>query len=199
MSGEAVLTLPLEVESDVFTARQVGRDFSVALGLERLDAVRVATSLSEIGREVVQAGGGTMTFSVTPPDTITVLIVAAAGTPARSLPGGTGWAASLTAAARLLDDVVETVDPQGRRTVALSKKLGTHLNMTSDRIEGLRSQLQQHTTRSASDELRDQNRELIAALEEVRRQKADLEVDNQELAETNRGVLALYDELSTEL
>lgn len=197
--SEAVLTLALDAESDVFTARQVGRDFSVALGLDRLDAVRVATSLSEIGREVVQAGGGEMTFSVTPPDTITVLIVAAAGAPARSLPGGTGWAASLAAAGRLLDGVVETVDPQGRHTVTLTKTLGTHLTMTSDRIEGLRSQLQQRTTRSPSEELRDQNRELIAALEEVRRQKADLEVANQELEETNRGVLALYDELSAEL
>jgi signal transduction histidine kinase len=199
VTGAPLLTLPLEVEADVFTARQVGRDFATALGLERLDAVRVATALSEIGREVVQAGGGEMIFSFTPPGTITVLIVAAAGASARSLPASTGWEASLAAAARLLDAVTETLDPAGRRTVTLSKNLGTHQTMTADRTDALRQQLQQRTTRSASEELRDQNRELIAALEEVRRQKADLEVANQELEETNRGVLALYDELSTEL
>ena len=33
----------------------------------------------------------------------------------------------------------------------------------------------------------------------MRRQKSDLEIANRELEETNRGVLALYDELSTEL
>ena len=199
MRGDPVLTLPLEVEADVFTARQVGRDFSTALGLERLDAIRVATALSEISREVVQAGGGEMAFSFSPPDTITVLIVAAAGGPARALPGVPGWEASLVAAARLLDAVEEGLDSVGRRTITLSKKLGTHLTMTADRIDGLRRQLEEHTTRSPSEELRDQNRELIATLEEVRRQKADLEVANQELEETNRGVLALYDELSTEL
>ena len=44
-------------------------------------------------------------------------------------------------------------------------------------------------------ELREQNRELVRALDEVRERQAEVERLNQELAETNRGVLALYAEL----
>jgi signal transduction histidine kinase len=45
------------------------------------------------------------------------------------------------------------------------------------------------------EELRHQNRELFAALEELERRKAEVERLASELAETNRGVVALYAEL----
>ena len=53
--------------------------------------------------------------------------------------------------------------------------------------------------RSSLDELRTQNRELVVALGEVKSQRDELHRVNIELEETNRGVLALYDELSGEL
>ena len=46
-------------------------------------------------------------------------------------------------------------------------------------------------------ELQRQNQELIRVLEEVRGREEDLARVNQELADTNTGVLALYDELET--
>ena len=52
---------------------------------------------------------------------------------------------------------------------------------------------------STLDELRRQNQDLIAALEELKRQKEQLLLLNAELQETNRGVMALYTELSEEL
>lgn len=200
MSTEEILTLALEEEADVFTARQVGRDYSAALGLDRLDAVRVATALSEISREVVLAGGGEMTFSFVEPDLISVSIVASErGNVSGSPPAGAGWNASLNAASRLMDEVDVASDRNDRQTVRLSKRLSTHVELTADRRAALQRQLRHHAFRTPGEELREQNRELVAALEEVRRQKSDLEVANQELEETNRGVLALYDELSTEL
>jgi signal transduction histidine kinase len=200
MSTEAILRLHLETEPDVFAARRVGRDCSTALGLDRLDAVRVATALSEISREVVLAGGGDMTFSFVPPDTISVILVASdAAVAAGSLLRGPGWDASLVAAGRLMDEVTVASGPDDRPVVTLSKRLGSRLEMTADRRADLQRRLQHHAARTPGEELREQNRELIAALEEVRRQKSDLEVANAELEETNRGVMALYDELSTEL
>ena len=44
-----------------------------------------------------------------------------------------------------------------------------------------------------------QNGQLIAALDEVRSQRDELAVLNEELEETNRGVMALYNQLSEEL
>ena len=52
---------------------------------------------------------------------------------------------------------------------------------------------------SALDELRRQNQDLISALEDLRQQKEQLVLLNSELQETNRGVMALYSELSDEL
>src|ERR1700760_1151333 len=53
--------------------------------------------------------------------------------------------------------------------------------------------------RSALDELRRQNQDLITALEDLKQQKDQLLLLNAELQETNRGVMALYGELSSEL
>ena len=200
MNRDAIISLRLEAEADVFSARQIGRDFSIALGLDRLDAVRVATALSEVGREVVLAGGGEMIFSLAAPDLVSVVVVAS-GTrgAAGSGPGSVGWQASLTAASRLMDDVSSAPDAEDRAVVTLSKRLGTRVELAADRRSALRRQLRRHAPRTPGEELREQNRELIVALDEVRRQKSDLEVANRELEETNKGVLALYDELSTEL
>jgi signal transduction histidine kinase/CheY-like chemotaxis protein len=52
---------------------------------------------------------------------------------------------------------------------------------------------------STLDELRRNNQDLITALEDATRQKEQLQLLNAELQETNRGVMALYSELSEEL
>jgi signal transduction histidine kinase/CheY-like chemotaxis protein len=52
---------------------------------------------------------------------------------------------------------------------------------------------------SALEELRRQNADLISALEDLQQQKDQLLMLNAELQETNRGVMALYSELSDEL
>ena len=51
----------------------------------------------------------------------------------------------------------------------------------------------------ASDEVRVQNAELVRTLDELTRQQDELRRFNEELEETNRGVLAMYDQLSAEL
>jgi signal transduction histidine kinase len=52
---------------------------------------------------------------------------------------------------------------------------------------------------SAVDELRSQNAELLGTLEDLEHKQAELTRLNEELKETNQGVLALYKELSDEL
>ncbi|MDP9798810.1 signal transduction histidine kinase [Catenuloplanes nepalensis] len=64
--------------------------------------------------------------------------------------------------------------------------------LTPERIAALRVELAGNAPGTPLDELAVQNRELMSALDEVRAQR-------DELAETNQGVMALYNELSQEL
>jgi signal transduction histidine kinase/CheY-like chemotaxis protein len=165
----------------VFAARQLGRGLAGCLALDRQDQVRVATALSEISRSAVTAGlAAVITFGID--DVDLVLTVTMDGDPP---------AEGVAAAARLLDAVTAS---------------GHVLTMTKRRPAGVEPDLRQVSEqvaavhpRSALDELRRQNQDLIGALDDLRRQKDQLVALNAELQETNRGVMALYGELSSEL
>jgi signal transduction histidine kinase/CheY-like chemotaxis protein len=165
----------------VFSARQLGREVAAELGLERQDQVRVATALSEVGRELVIAGQvATVIFLAG--DGELIIRVEHDGPPPRD---------ALTAAARLMDRVTTA---------------GPVLEMARNRPPGGRADLAAVRWRlaallpvSALDELRRQNEDLIGALVEVQQQRAELLLLNAELEQTNQGVMALYSQLSDEL
>jgi signal transduction histidine kinase len=71
--------------------------------------------------------------------------------------------------------------------------------LTPQRLDELRAELGALAAGTPLDELAVQNQQLLAALDEVRRQRDDLARLNEELQETNNGVMALYNELSGEL
>jgi signal transduction histidine kinase/CheY-like chemotaxis protein len=165
----------------VFSARQLGREVAAELGLERQDQVRVATALSEIGRELVIAG-----------QVATVIFLAGDGELIiRVEHDGPAPRDALTAAARLMERVTTA---------------GPVLELTRGRPPGGRADLAAVRWRlaallpvSALDELRRQNEDLIGALVEVQQQRAELLLLNAELEQTNQGVMALYSQLSDEL
>src|SRR6185437_15651116 len=164
-----------------FAARQLGRGLAGVLDLDRQDQVRVATALSEISRSAVTAGRRiVITFGIDDADL--VLTVAMDGTPPSD---------GIGPAERLMDEV--TVD-------------GDVVRMTKRRPPGVRpdrrlisEQLAAAHSQSALDELRRQNQDLITALDDLRQQKNQLVALNAELQEPNRGVMAMYSELSSEL
>jgi signal transduction histidine kinase len=86
-----------------------------------------------------------------------------------------------------------TVVRMARRLPASAPRL------TPERMDEIRIELARHVPGSPLDELNVQNQQLIAALNEVRAQRDDLARLNAELEETNRGVMALYHQLSDEL
>src|SRR3954463_10349283 len=53
---ELVRTMMLS-ENDVFTVRQRGREVAAAVGMEGQDQVRIATALSEVGRQLLARTG----------------------------------------------------------------------------------------------------------------------------------------------
>ncbi|BEL10436.1 ATP-binding protein [Actinoplanes sichuanensis] len=195
MTGEPLMRMRLRVEHDIFVVRQLGREVAQRVGLESQDQTRVATALSEIGRVLLAAGHTDVTFTV---ETIGVptLHVAMAHP-------GTGDTARLAEHLQQVGRLVDTmeVDDGGTGTVVRMARrlpLGAPL-LTPDRMEEIRAGLARHVPGTPLDELAVQNQQLIAALDEVRAQRDDLARLNAELEETNRGVMALYNQLSQEL
>ena len=165
----------------VFAARQLGRRLAASLTLEQQDQIRVATALSEIGRSAVTGGlAAVIAFGVD--DTDLLLTVTLDGEPP---------ADGVAAAARLMDEVAAD-----GRVVRMTKRRPPGV---SPDMELIRAQLAALRPQSALDELRRQNADLISALEDLKQQKDQLVRLNSELQETNRGVMALYTELSSEL
>ncbi len=183
MNSQASELARLDVRdtAGVFAARQLGRGLAAALALEQQDQIRVATALSEISRSAVTAGRtAVITFGID--DDELLLTVTMDGEPP---------ADGIAAAARLMDQVAAD---------------GRVVRMTKRRPPGVRpdprlvgEQLAAVRPQSALDELRRQNQDLITALEDLKRHKDQLLLLNAELQETNRGVMALYGELSDEL
>jgi signal transduction histidine kinase/CheY-like chemotaxis protein len=194
--GGEVLRLTLAHERDVFVARQRGREAAAAAGLENQDQVRVATALSELGRELVVRGRRAE------------VVLSLIGGSAPALELTVAWTGEIprvertegVVAARRLTDTCEVVQGDGRGSVRLTKRLpGSAAAPTRARVRHLREQLRRSTAGSELDELRAQNQELLRTLESLQARQEELEAANAELEETNRGVLALHAELSGEL
>jgi signal transduction histidine kinase len=167
--------------SGVFAARRLGRELAAGLGLEHQDQVRVATALSEISRSAVVLGQTAVIAFGANKDSL-VLTVTIDGEPPEE---------GIVAAGRLMDTVVS--DDQ---VVRMTKRRPRH---AIPDLPAVRERLAALLPESTLDELQRNNQDLIAALEDVTRQKEQLLLLNAELQETNRGVMALYSELSEEL
>jgi signal transduction histidine kinase/CheY-like chemotaxis protein len=183
MNSQASELARLDVRdtAGVFAARQLGRGLAAALALEQQDQIRVATALSEISRSAVAAGRtAVITFGID--DAGLLLTVTMDGEPP---------ADGIAAAARLMDRVTAE-DHVVRMTKRRPPGVRPDPRLVGEQLAALQP-------RSALDELRRQNQDLIAALDDLKQQQDQLLLLNAELQETNRGVMALYGELSDEL
>lgn len=179
---------------DLFAIRRRGREVAAALGLDENDQIRVATALSEVGRELFGTGPASVVFeALRQPDRLVVVVGSALTVAEPSASAVTG-----VSAARRLVDSVEIERDAGRTVVRLEKRVSLAATTDAD-LSALRESLDHVATASAVDELRAQNAELVRVLDEVTRDEQELSRVNAELTETNRGVLALYNQLSGEL
>ena len=164
----------------IFAARQLGREAAGELGLEGQDQVRVAAATSELGRSAVVAGQGVEI----------VFLVGEADLEVEVTFDGPPTQDGISAAGRLMD----AVSVRGPIVMMAKRRRPGELDLPA-----VRARLAARFPMSAMDQLRRDNEDLIAALEDVKRQKDQLAALNAELEETNRGVMALYGELSEEL
>ncbi len=198
MTGQ-LLHMALRVEHDIFLVRQRGREVAAAVGLEHQDQVRLATALSEVARDLLRLrGGADVTFFAVNDAVDGRRHLRVDLAPLGPLPGGR-YEPQSGAVARLVD-TLDVVTGEGDTVVRMSRRVpATAPVLTTERLAELRAALDVSAPGSALDELAAQNEQLIAALDEVRSQRDELAVLNGELAETNRGVMALYNQLTEEL
>jgi signal transduction histidine kinase len=193
---EPLLRTRLRTEQDVFVVRQLGREAARLVGFETQDQTRVATALSEVGRLMLASGrGAEVAFGVTPGVPATLLIEVEHPVPDDAM----RLTAELRQVGRLVD-TMEVGDGSVGTVVRMARRLPPSAPpLTPERLNEIRAGLARHVPGTPLDELAVQNQQLIGALDEVRKQRDDLARLNSELEETNRGVMALYHQLSDEL
>ncbi len=199
-----VVTTEIRSGLDVVLARRRARDVAALLGFDRQDQTRLATAVSEVARNAFQYGGGgrvTVGLQDSPPRLEVVVSDRGPGIERLTdiLEGryrsGTGMGLGIVGARRLTDRFDIRSEPGGGTVVRLGKLLPADVAPTPQTVERLARALAQAAPEDPLAELREQNHELLRALEELRERQVEVERLNQELAETNRGVLALYAEL----
>ena len=203
-SAMNLLTIDIRYEQDVVLTRQRARQIAGLLGLSTHEQTAFATAVSELARNAFQyAGHGRTTFAVrtdSGPSSVLVVRVQDKGPGIPHLPtvlagqyrSRTGMGLGILGAKRLNDEF----DIESAAGVGTSVSIGKRLPTLGDRrLAEVSAELVQRTPRNPLEEVQEQNKELLHALDALRARQAEVEQLNRELAETNRGVVALYAEL----
>ena len=202
-----IVTVPIENEADVVTVRQRAHRLAELLGFERQDQTRIATAVSELARNAFSyAGGGRAEFILDPasaPQTFYVKIsdkgpgIADVQT---ILDGQyrskSGMGLGILGARRLMDHFsIESRSGKGT-AVQIGQVLPQRAApVTRTKLADIAATLKKDSSSDPLEVLRQQNRELMQSLDELRRKDDEGKQLDQELSDTNRGVVALYAEL----
>ncbi|KAK42905.1 histidine kinase [Caballeronia jiangsuensis] len=196
---QPLYAMHIEDERDMVAARVKARDASAALGFSPQDQTRISTSVLEAARTVLTAGQPAraefLIDHATRPRRFVVRFLAGAGAGERlrAMRSDDSQAAlGLLAAQRLMDQCAIADEADGVTSISLAKALpdGVACDM-----QAVGQALSRHSGADTAAELQRQNRELIAALADLRERQEELTRLTRELEDTNRGVVALYAEL----
>jgi signal transduction histidine kinase/CheY-like chemotaxis protein len=184
-----VLEQIVQSEDDVFALRQRSRRVAALAGLDEADQVRLATALSEIGRDLLGGDGGRAVFEID--ERRQEFVVSITGLAAADPePVGVG-------AARRLVPSLQIVQRGGGSLITLRPRLPGVL--TASDVASISQSVAALVVSSPLDELRIQNQELVGTLDQLRARHEEVLALNAELEETNAGVMAMYAQLSEEL
>lgn len=200
----SIHTLILANERDVVSARQRGRSIAASLGFDHNEQIRIATAVSEIARNAFRyARGGTVAFSIDVDKQIFLIAVTdqGGGIPhidivmGGSYRSATGMGMGILGTKRLMDEFAIETSSSGT-SVHFGKSLPRSAPFVDDpALKRVAAELTREHPATPIDELQIQNRELLKTLNELKERKEELMHINEELQDTNRGVVALYAEL----
>lgn len=192
---ERVAKLPVDRPEDVFALRQSARVAAALVGCDEADQVRLATALSELGREALaSSAGSSAVFSLGGDGALLVEIERFPREATLHERPTTG----LDAARKLVDDVTITETGDAETVTVALRRLPSIAKGPANAAD-MRAALARTGPLRPLDELRLENRDLIATLEELKAKQDQLVRLNAELEETNRGVMAMYAQLADEL
>lgn len=202
-----IVTVPIENEGDVVAVRQRAHRIAELLGFERQDQTRIATAVSELARNAFgYAGGGRAEFALdasAAPQRF-VIRICDQGPGIKDLQtildgqyrSSSGMGLGLVGARRLMDTFKVDSNLGKGTIVEVGHRLSNRLDpWPRARLTEIVSSLKKDISSDPLAALREQNRELMQSLEELRRREEESKQLNEELGDTNRGVVALYAEL----
>lgn len=201
----SIFTVRLRQERHVVQARQRAREIAALLGFEHQEQIRLATATSELARNAFRyAHEGLVEFLVRngKPQMFEIVVIDAGpgiGNLSDILDGKyisrTGLGKGIIGTRRLMDHFEIASSTAGTR-VQVGKTLpATAMLVNEARVKTIAVELARSDSADPFDELERQNQEMLRTLADLREKQDQLAELNQELEDTNRGVVALYAEL----
>jgi signal transduction histidine kinase/CheY-like chemotaxis protein len=202
-----IVAVPIESEGDVVTVRQRAHRLAELLGFERQDQTRIATAVSELARNAFSyAGGGRAEFvlesSVIPQ--IFSIRISDKGPGIADIQtildgqyrSQSGMGLGVLGARRLMDHFrIDSRVGEGTTVEIGHDRPRREAPITRTALAEVAAKLQKDNSSDPLEVLRQQNRELMQSLDELRRKDEESRHLDRELSDTNRGVVALYAEL----
>lgn len=197
-------SVEIRSQQDVALARRRARQLAEILELDPQDQSRFATAVSEIARNAFEyAGNGIVEFLLDDSGTGNMVLVRVTdhGPGIANLDAvlsgrfesQTGMGLGISGARRLTEHFEITSAPGEGTSVLMGKRLSRRTS--SAVLAQIGSRLDRIRSLDLTHDIQEQNQELLRTLGEVRQRQLEIERLNQELEETNRGVVALYMEL----
>ena len=202
-----LLQIAIAAETDIVLVRSRTRRLAELIGFDAQDQTRITTAISEIARNAYEHGGGGhigfhLTGETTPPSFVIVVrdrgrgIADLAAVQSGSYESATGMGIGLLGARRLMDTFGITSKAGEGTTVRIGKVLPRSApTITPSLLKRITDALSAGGTGDAIEEITRQNQQILLQMDELRSRQEDLQRLNQELQDTNRGVVALYAEL----
>ena len=205
--------MPLRKDEDVVVCRNRSRAIMGEFGFDRQDQIRVATAVSEIARNAFRyAKGASAEFFLetrgktvlrgNPQQFVCVIRDEGPGIPhLREVLDGTyrsttGMGLGIQGSHRLVDSLDIETAPEGT-TVTLYRELPRGKIVTPRQVQTVTDTVVPPVSQSPVEEVAEHDHDTLFMMNEIVEKGDELARVNEELQETNRGVVALYDELDT--
>lgn len=203
--NQFLLKSEIKTEQDIVWARKKTRDLATFLRLDKQEQIRLATAISEIARNVIHyAGKGVIEYNLAAENQKVYIVIKVIDQgpgikELKSILNGTyisptGMGVGLIGSKKLVDTLNIESSSSGT-TVTARKFVPQRINVLSNKE--IKELLDSFVTRENNpiEEIQKQNEEILLTVAALNEKKDELDRMNQELEDTNRGVVALYAEL----